>query len=152
MLGMVSAARHERTWSRALLGDRCRVCSKPMLGLSLSKRVAIMNRLRNSTLSSALSAKQQSPYSDMKQHHDGQHFAEGELARSAALALAGDQVVTLPVLKQDGKAIVACEHDIDGDSRTAPVQPGIAVAPAERQDWRVGEDGAGIGAYRLGHC
>ena len=49
---MVSAARQERMWTRVLTENRCRVCSKPMLDLSLSKRVSIMNRLRNTTLSS----------------------------------------------------------------------------------------------------
>ena len=49
---MVSAARHERTWTRALLGHRWRVCSKPMLDLRLSTRVSIMSHLRNTTLSS----------------------------------------------------------------------------------------------------
>ena len=33
------------------MGDRRRVCSKPMPALSLSKRVSMVSRLRNSTLS-----------------------------------------------------------------------------------------------------
>ena len=48
----VVAARQERIWTRALTGDRCRVCSKPMVDLSLSKRVSMMKRLPNSTVSS----------------------------------------------------------------------------------------------------
>ena len=34
------------------MGDRCGVCSKPMLDLSLSKRVSILNGWGNNTVSS----------------------------------------------------------------------------------------------------
>ena len=47
---------------------------------------------------------------DVKQHHDEQHLAEGERASSSALAIRGDQVVTLPVLHQPGTIIETAEQ------------------------------------------
>jgi len=46
----------------------------------------------------------------VEQHQDGKHLAEGELATSPALAIGGEQVVTLPLLKELGKVIGTTEQ------------------------------------------
>ncbi len=46
----------------------------------------------------------------MEQHHDEKHLAKGELARSLALTLWGDQVVLLPLVEKLGTAIKTAEQ------------------------------------------
>ena len=47
---------------------------------------------------------------DGQQHHAEQHLSEGELAARPALATGGDQVVTLPLLKELGKVMETAEQ------------------------------------------
>ena len=46
----------------------------------------------------------------MEQHHDEEHLAKAELARSLALATGGDQMVLLPVVVDLGKVIRTAER------------------------------------------
>ena len=47
---------------------------------------------------------------EMEQHHDEKHLPKGDLARSLALTLWGDQVVVLPLVEELGKVIKTTEQ------------------------------------------
>ena len=125
------ATRHESRCTNALIGERCRECSRLIPDLSYSNSVSMMNLLRNMSLSRSgirwLRMFRRMPVTSFRPRHQGDEAATGRQLAEAAPTLLPDPVDP-EVLEIPERGEMEQRHDEQhpGQGQLAAPQPGAA--------------------------